>query len=75
MLPICLLLGFATRFAALTLLLMTLLVQVYVSPQLWWSSHVYWICILSVPLSLGPGAISFDALLQYLYRREQASIA
>ena len=74
-LPICLLLGFATRFAALTLLLMTLLVQVYVSPQLWWSSHVYWICILSVLLSLGPGAISFDALLQYLYRREQASIA
>ena len=72
-LPICLVLGFATRFAALGLLLMTLLLQVYVSPQLWWSSHVYWICILAVLVSLGPGAISFDALLRYLYRREQAA--
>ena len=70
-LPICLVLGFATRFAALALLLMTLMVQVYVSPQLWWPSHVYWICILSVLLTLGPGAISFDALLRHLYRREQ----
>ena len=29
------------------------------------------ICILSVLLTLGPGAISFDALLRHLYRREQ----
>jgi putative oxidoreductase len=71
-LPICLVLGFATRFAALALLVETLLLQIYVSPQVWWSSHVYWICILLVLLSLGPGAISLDALLRYLYRREEA---
>ena len=70
-LPICLLLGFATRFAALALLIMTALLQAYVSPELWWSSHVYWIAILAVLFSLGPGAISIDALLRYLYRREQ----
>ena len=34
-LPICLVIGFATRFAAFGLLLMTLLIQFYVIPQLW----------------------------------------
>jgi uncharacterized membrane protein YphA (DoxX/SURF4 family) len=74
-LPVCLVLGFATRFAALALLIETVLVQLYGSPQLWWSSHVYWICILAVLLSVGAGAISFDALLRTLYRREQGAAA
>src|SRR6266853_271609 len=47
-LPICLVIGFATRFAAFGLLLMTLLIQFYVIPQLWWSTHVYWVAILMV---------------------------
>ena len=66
-LPLCLVIGFATRFAALGLLLMTLLIQLYVMPQLWWSTHVYWVAILMVLMSVGPGAVSLDALIRYFY--------
>ena len=70
-LPICLVLGFATRFAALVLLVMTVLLQVYVVPGMWWPAHVYWISILLVLMSLGPGAISIDALIRWLYQRDR----
>ena len=69
-LPICLMLGFASRFAALGLLAMVVLMQVYVVPVMWWAAHVYWVSILMVLLSVGPGAISIDALIRYVYERE-----
>jgi putative oxidoreductase len=69
-LPICLVLGFASRFAALGLLVMVVLMQVYVVPGMWWAAHVYWVSILMVLLSVGPGAISIDALIRYVYERE-----
>jgi putative oxidoreductase len=68
-LPVCLVIGFATRISALLLLIMTMLIQVYLMPDLWWSTHVYWIAILLVLMSVGPGAISIDALIRYLYER------
>ena len=68
-LPICLVIGFATRFAAFGLLLMTLLLQLYVAPHLWWSTHVYWTAILMVLMTLGPGTISLDALIRYFYEK------
>ena len=46
-------LGFATRFAALGLLIMTALIQIYVMPEALWSVHVYWAAILLVLLSRG----------------------
>jgi putative oxidoreductase len=67
-LPICLVLGFATRFAALLLLGMTLLLQFYVLPAMWWPEHVYWVSILAVLICAGPGAISIDALIRMVYR-------
>ena len=70
-LPVCLVLGFATRFAALVLLGMTLLLQIYVLPAMWWSAHVYWVSILLVLMSVGPGAISIDALIRAIYRRDR----
>ncbi len=69
-LPICLVLGFATRFAALGLLIMTVLLQFYVLPAMWWPAHVYWASILLVLMSVGPGAISIDAIIRYVYSRE-----
>jgi putative oxidoreductase len=69
-LPICLVLGFASRFAALALLAMTVLLQVYVMPTMLWAAHVYWASILLVLMSVGPGAISIDALIRYIYSRE-----
>ena len=70
-LPICLLLGFATRFAAAGLLALTMLLQIYVAPAMWWSLHVYWLSILLVLVLFGPGAISIDALIRTIYRRDR----
>jgi putative oxidoreductase len=68
-LPVCLVLGLATRFTALALLIMTIAIQVFVAPQALWSLHIYWISILLVLISLGPGLISVDHLLRYLYEK------
>jgi putative oxidoreductase len=70
-LPICLVLGFATRFAALALLVMTVLMQFYVLPAMWWPAHVYWVSILLVLMSVGPGAISIDGLIRFVYSRDK----
>jgi putative oxidoreductase len=69
-LPICLVLGFATRFASLLLLGMTLLLQFYVLPEMWWTAHIYWVSILVVLICVGPGALSIDAVIRWLYRRK-----
>ncbi len=68
-LPIMLVLGFGTRFAALGMLIMTALIQIYVMPQALWSVHIYWASILMVLLSLGAGQISVDAIIRFVTRR------
>jgi putative oxidoreductase len=68
-LPIMLVLGFGTRFAALGLLIMTALIQIYVMPQALWSMHVYWAAILTVLLSRGAGQISVDYIIRLIARR------
>jgi putative oxidoreductase len=68
-LPVCLMVGFATRFSALALLVMTVLIQVYVMPNAFWTTHVYWISILMVLLSVGPSSISVDRLIRYVYEK------
>lgn len=68
-LPVCLVLGFATRLSALALLAMTVLIQVYVAPEALWTAHVYIFAILMVLMSVGPGAISLDALIRTVYQR------
>jgi putative oxidoreductase len=68
-LPICLVLGFATRLSALALLVMTVLMQVYVTPDAFWTLNIYLFAILMVLMSVGPGAISLDALIRYVYRK------
>ena len=68
-LPICLALGFATRFAALGMLVMTALIQTYVMPDALWSVQVYWVVMLLVLLSRGPGQISIDHIIRVIARR------
>ncbi len=68
-LPICLVLGFGTRLAALALLGMTVLLQLYVMPGMLWVAHIYWAAMLLVLMTVGPGAISIDALIRAVYRR------
>ena len=68
-LPIMLVLGLGTRFAALGLLVMTALIQIYVMPEALWTAHVYWAAILMVLLSRGAGQISIDHIIRFIARR------
>ena len=68
-LPLMLVLGLGTRFAAIGLLVMTALIQVYVLPQALWTAHVYWVAILMVLVSRGAGHISVDHIIRFIARR------
>jgi putative oxidoreductase len=74
LLPICLMLGFGTRFAALALALMAVGLALYVTSALFWPAYVYWLAISLTLVSLGGGVISIDAILGALYRREQTIV-
>lgn len=63
-LPILLVLGLATRFSALLLLGLTVLLNLHVMPHMLWSAHVYWAALLLVLVSQGAGAISLDQILR-----------
>lgn len=67
--PILLVIGFATRFSALALLVMTVLIQIYVAPEALWTLHAYWIAILMVLMSVGPGVISLDHFIRHIYQK------
>jgi putative oxidoreductase len=62
LLPILLVLGLLTRVSALGLLAMTLVIQIFVYPDAWWTVHAYWAALLLVLIARGPGALSLDAL-------------
>lgn len=59
-LPILLVFGLFTRFAAAGLLVMTLVIQIFVFPEAWWASHALWAAMLLFILARGPGRISLD---------------
>ena len=60
--PVLLILGLFTRGAALVLLGMTTIIEVFVYPQAW-PTHIQWAAMLLVLLCRGPGAISLDQLI------------
>ncbi len=59
-LPLLLLLGLGTRFAALGLLGMTLVIQLFVYPDAY-PTHGTWGALLLYLMATGPGKISLDA--------------
>ena len=61
-LPVLLLLGLATRLAALALLAMTGVIQL-VFPDGWANFHLYWASLAVAIIALGPGALSIDRLI------------
>lgn len=61
-LPVLLILGLFTRFAALGLLVMTAVIQIFVFPGAW-VTHGLWAAALLVVLAQGPGRVSLDHLL------------
>ncbi len=64
-LPVLLLVGFATRLTALGLLGMTGVIQLVI-PDGWANFHLYWAAIALAIIAIGPGPISLDALLTRL---------
>jgi putative oxidoreductase len=66
--PVLLVLGLLTRPAALVLLGMTTIIEVFVYPQAW-PTHMQWAAMLLVLLCRGPGSLSVDYLLQRWFSR------
>ena len=60
--PILLVLGLGTRFAALALLGMTSVIEIFVYPDAW-STHLSWAGLLLPIVAMGGGRWSLDALL------------
>ena len=67
--PFLLVLGLFTRPAALVLLGMTTVIEVFVYPQAW-PTHIQWAAMLLVLLCRGAGRLSLDELI---YRRLRKS--
>ncbi|MDA8110653.1 MAG: DoxX family protein [Betaproteobacteria bacterium] len=61
--PVLLVLGLFTRVAALVLLGMTAVIEIFVYPQAW-PTHIQWAAMMLVLLCRGPGAWSIDHLLR-----------
>jgi putative oxidoreductase len=69
--PVLLVLGFLTRPAALVLLGMTTIIEVFVYPQAW-PTHIQWAAMLLVLLCRGAGSFSIDHLLQRWFQSRLA---
>ncbi len=62
-LPILIVLGLFTRFAALALFIMTMVIQIFVFPEAWWTVHIFWAALAAVLLSRGAGMLSIDKVI------------
>lgn len=67
--PILLVLGLATRLAALSLLIMTLTIQFFVYPDAWWPTHSLWAALSLILVSRGAGMVSVDAVIDKMRGR------
>ena len=61
--PLLLVLGLFTRFAALALLIMTSIIEIFVYPDAW-PTHLSWAGLLLPLIALGGGRLSLDRLLK-----------
>jgi len=70
--PVLLVLGLGSRLAALGLLGMTLVIELFVYPNT--TEHYYWMSILGMLAVVGPGVLSLDQGLKRFFRpRPQVS--
>jgi putative oxidoreductase len=70
--PILLVAGLATRVAALALLFMTAVIEIFVYPDAW-PTHGVWATCFLVIIARGPGALSFDHLIARQYKQRPNS--
>ena len=64
LLPVLLILGLATRLGALGMLAMTMVIQIFVFPEMiiWWQTHILWVAMALVLIVRGGGIFSLDRL-------------
>lgn len=67
-LPVLLVLGLATRFTALGLLIMTGVIEL-IFPDAWATFHLPWAAMAIAIVALGPGVLSLDHLLERRFAR------
>jgi len=65
--PVLILLGIATRFSALALIGMTLVIQLFIYPEAY-PTHATWLALLLLLVAKGPGRLSIDHLIARRYR-------
>lgn len=58
--PVLLLVGLATRFSALALFVMALVIQIFVYPSAFVSTHLGWFALALAVMVYGPGRLSLD---------------
>lgn len=68
--PLLILLGLATRFSALALLGMTLVIQLFVYPDAY-PTHGVWAATLLLLVGKGPGVVALDRLIARYYGAER----
>ena len=61
--PILLVVGLFTRFAALSLLIMTAVIQIFVYPDAW-NVHMWWALAMLYLIKYGAGMVSVDYFLR-----------
>lgn len=61
--PVLLVVGLFTRLSALALLGMTMVIQIFVYPDAWWTEHSLWVALALTLIVRGGGALSADAPL------------
>jgi putative oxidoreductase len=69
--PVLLVLGLLTRPAALVLLGMVAVIEIFVYPQAW-PTHLQWAAMLLILLSRGPGTYSLDYVIGLWLNRQAA---
>lgn len=62
--PILLVLGLLTRLSAAALIGMTMVIQIFVYPEAWWSVHMLWVALALVLIVRGGGSLSVDAMFE-----------
>jgi putative oxidoreductase len=65
--PVLLVIGLASRFSAMALLLMTAVIEVFVYPDAW-PTHGVWATCFLIVIARGPGLLSLDHLIARRYR-------
>jgi putative oxidoreductase len=65
--PLLLIIGLATRFAALALLFMTAVIEIFVYPDAW-PTHGAWAACFLLIIARGPGVCSLDHLIARQYK-------